>query len=67
MNIRYDDKGNILAAGTADEINVGQILSVSNVPEDFLTTFARGKYIVQNGEIVENPNFIDKHDSYNII
>ena len=61
MDIKYDEKGRILSCSTVKKVERGKnILKVPEkaLPEDFLATFALGKYRVSKGKIVENKNFI---------
>lgn len=56
--IKYRDNGDILSVSSREGIERGEnILSVAAIPDDFLTTFALGKYAIQEGNIAEKTPF----------
>jgi hypothetical protein len=63
MIIRYDDKGRVLSctvdSWAADGHAGDRVLRVADdeLPEDFLATFALGKYVVRRQKVVENKDF----------
>ena len=62
MYIRTDDYGLILSYSTIGQIDGGQKYSGS-VPEDFETTFKTEKYMLQNGEINLNSEYVEPTES----
>lgn len=56
MRIQTDNEDRILAFARVGEINNGQPFS-GLVPDNFEINFKPLMYIVQNGEIVLNPNY----------
>lgn len=59
MKIQYDDEGRIRCAAADDTQLTGNTLIVpaEELPEDFLSTFALGKYRVEGGRIVQVSGF----------
>jgi len=62
MNIRFNEDGKILACGIPGQIpDSTNVITVADkdIPEDFLRTFALGKYCVdpQKKKLVENKQF----------
>lgn len=62
MYIRTDNSGLILAYSTIGQIDGGQKYSGS-VPEDFESTFKAEKYMLQNGEINLNSEYVEPVES----
>jgi hypothetical protein len=60
MEIKYDNKGRILACSVLAGKENGKVLKISEskLPRDFLATFALGKYLVKNKKIVANKDSI---------
>lgn len=57
LKIRYDLAGNIECAGDSSQVT-GDHTAEVEVPEDFLETFALGKYTYESGSLVENLSFV---------
>ncbi len=62
MNVKFDQNGRILACGIAGQLpDVDNVIKVDDkdLPQDFLQTFAMGKYRVDRKEkrLVENKKF----------
>jgi hypothetical protein len=66
MKITYGADGRILSCSVDEaEIEHERVLQVpeDQLPDDFLSTFALGKYHVEDGELVENPDFVPPETS----
>lgn len=62
MNIKFDERGGIISCGNPSQIPAAEnVIEVDDkvLPQDFLRTFALGKYIVdpKKKKLVENKKF----------
>jgi len=57
LTLRYNLNGNIECAGESDQIT-GENIAEVDVPSDFLTTFALGKYTYDGTDLIENLSFV---------
>lgn len=67
MDIKFDKKtGRILSCTVEGKIRkAGDVLRIADdaLPDDFMATFAQGKYLVQKGKIVKNKAYRKPKDT----
>ncbi|WP_373192708.1 DUF2977 domain-containing protein [Pediococcus acidilactici] len=57
MRLRINDKDEIIAYATLGDINDSTEYA-GTVPDDFYDKFKPSFYLLQNNEIIENPNYV---------
>lgn len=60
MNVRTNAEGVIIAYGDAEALpGSTPVPEDATIPEDFSSAFAGGKYKLEDGEIVQNPDWVE--------
>lgn len=57
MQLQVNEKHEITGYATVGGFVDGTEAEASSLPEGFEESFAPGKYLYENGQIVENPNY----------
>ena len=58
MQLQVNEKHEITGYATVGDFVGGTEAEASSLPEGFEESFAPGKYLYENGRIVENPDYI---------
>ena len=58
MQLQINEKREITGYATVGGFVEGTEAEASSLPEGFEESFAPGKYLYENGQIVENPDYI---------
>ena len=58
MQLQVNEKHEITGYATVGGFVEGTEAEASSLPESFEKSFAPGKYLYENGQIVENPDYI---------
>ena len=61
MQLQVNEKHEITGYATVGGFVGGIEAEASSLPESFEESFAPGKYLYENGRIVENPDYIPQH------